>query len=69
MSGRATLTVVVAFDDIPGRRILADTFRFDATPEGFDDAVEAVRVAIHEKAALPMRACGEPGPWHTGSET
>jgi hypothetical protein len=64
----ASLIVGIEWDNIPGRKVLQDQIRFDGTPEGFDRALEDLRVAFHAKAELPMRACGHPGPWATTEE-
>ena len=69
MTKGASVSLAVDYGNIPGRPILKDRLAFDGTPEGFDRALEALRVAFHEKASDPLRPCGHPGPWHHPSVT
>lgn len=54
----------VGWGDIPGRPVLYQTVFFDGTPDGFDEAIEEMKVAFRKAAAAPMRPCGYAGPWH-----
>jgi hypothetical protein len=60
----ARVRIGICFGAIDGKRFLNDELPFDGTPAGFDDAIEKLRVAFHEKAEAEMRPCGHPGPWH-----
>lgn len=60
----AQLRLEVGWDDIAGRKVLYQTVDFDGTPDGFDAAIDEIRVAMHEEARSPLRPCGHPGPWH-----
>lgn len=61
---QAEMRLEVGWGDIPGRPVLYQTVFFDGTPDGFDEAIEEMKVAFRKAAAASMRPCGYAGPWH-----
>lgn len=53
---QAELRLQVGWGDISGRPVLHQTVFFDGTAEGFDAALEKMKVDFRTAASVPMRA-------------